>query len=214
MPPRIKTPQERDQLKKLILDAARQLFVERGIEAVSMREIAKRVNYSPTTIYLHFVDKNDLLQTLCDHDSLVLAHDLHLITTNPNPDGIQQLRALCLAYSRYALTYPNHYRFMFMMPKPNQTQENSRLHHGNIEQDAYALLRATVQQAFEQAAFRPELDNIDLIAQTLWAGIHGVCALEITMACDEWITWQPIEQRIALMQDNMIRGLIKSQPTY
>lgn len=209
MPPRVKTLEERQQLQKLILDAARDLFVQHGVEAVSMREIAKRVGYSPTTIYLYFKDKNDLLQTLCDHDSLILANDLRNINADAAPDAVQQLRELCSAYSRFALAYPNHYRFMFMTPKPSNSKDKSKLRQGNIEQDAYAFLRSMVQQAFEQQVFRADLANMDLIAQTLWAGIHGVCALEIGMAGDDWVDWQPIDQRVSLMQHAMIQGLTR-----
>ena len=57
MPPKLKTELERQQLRTLIIDAARELFVTRGIDAVSMREIAKKINYSATTLYNHFADK-------------------------------------------------------------------------------------------------------------------------------------------------------------
>ncbi|MCB5188853.1 TetR/AcrR family transcriptional regulator [Methylobacillus caricis] len=214
MPRRHKTPEERQRLKMLILDAARQLFIERGIEAVSMREIAKRMAYSPTTIYLHFADKNDLLQTLCDNDFLILANDLQHINASSKQDITEQLRQLCTAYSRYALAYPNHYRFMFMTPKPVNSKEKSRIRQGNVEQDAYAFLRSMVTQAFEQQVFRPELQNIDLIAQTMWAGIHGVCALEISMIEDDWVDWQPIEQRVFLMQEALIQGLVRPRPVH
>jgi AcrR family transcriptional regulator len=73
MSPKIKSPEEREKLRKTILDAARTLFVERGIEAVSMREIAKKINYSATTLYNYFVDKEALLQAVCDEDFLALA---------------------------------------------------------------------------------------------------------------------------------------------
>jgi len=51
----------------LIIDAARELFVTRGVEAVTMREIAKRINYSATSIYLHFADKEALLRAILRH---------------------------------------------------------------------------------------------------------------------------------------------------
>jgi len=54
MPPKLKSPEDREQLRSQILDAARTLFVERGIEAVTMRQIAKQINYSATTLYHYF----------------------------------------------------------------------------------------------------------------------------------------------------------------
>jgi AcrR family transcriptional regulator len=73
MPPRVRSAQDREKLRASILDAARMLFVERGIDAVSMREIAKKINYSATTLYHHFADKEALLQAVCDEDFLKLA---------------------------------------------------------------------------------------------------------------------------------------------
>ena len=59
---------ERTELRELILEAARDLFVELGYEGVSMRKVAQRINYSPTAIYLHFADKEALFHELCARD--------------------------------------------------------------------------------------------------------------------------------------------------
>ena len=47
---------EKEQLRRQILSAARELFVNEGYENVSMRKIANKIEYSPTTIYLYFKD--------------------------------------------------------------------------------------------------------------------------------------------------------------
>ena len=64
---------ERQELRVRILDAARELFAEQGYDAVTMREIADRIEYSPTAIYFHFKDKEALLRELCDTDFATLA---------------------------------------------------------------------------------------------------------------------------------------------
>jgi AcrR family transcriptional regulator len=66
MPPKPKTEAERQQLRTFIIDSARELFVTRGVEAVTMREIAKRIDYSATSIYLHFADKDAVLRAILD----------------------------------------------------------------------------------------------------------------------------------------------------
>ena len=50
---------QKEHLREEILEAARELFLKEGVENVSMRAIAKRIEYSPTTIYLYFKDKWD-----------------------------------------------------------------------------------------------------------------------------------------------------------
>ena len=112
MPPKLKTAAEREQLRTLIIDAARELFVARGVEAVTMREIAKRIGYSATSIYLHFADKEAVLSAICDTDFLALATSLKAILQIADP--VERMHALGRGYAAFALTHPNHYRLMFM----------------------------------------------------------------------------------------------------
>lgn len=210
MPPKPKTDLERQQLRSAILDAARELFVERGVEAVTMREIARRIDYSPTAIYLHFKDKEALIRELCDTDFLALAQELQAIERIADP--IERLHQLGLGYVRFAVTHPNHYRLMFMTPQVIFDPDTTAIESGNPEQDAYAHLRTMVAEAHASGRFRPDLTDPDLIAQTLWAGLHGVCSLEIAKKQDCWVEWRDFEVRIALMQESLMRGLLKETP--
>jgi AcrR family transcriptional regulator len=207
MPPRIKSEQDREKLRASILDAARHLFVERGIDAVSMREIAKRINYSATTLYHHFADKEALLQAVCDEDFLKLASGMHQVMQLP--DLIERIQALGKGYALFALQHPSHYRLMFMTPRAPCNQEISRIQQGNTEQDAYAQLKHVVQEAFAAGLFREEITDSELIAQTIWAGIHGVCSLQIALGQEVWVEWADIEARLQLMQSVMLQGLLR-----
>lgn len=210
MPPKPKTEQQRLQTRTAIIDAARELFVERGVDAVTMREIAKRIGFSPTAIYLHFKDKEALIHELCDTDFLALAHGLQAIGQIADP--VERLRLLGLGYVQFAVTHPNHYRLMFMTPQVKHAAEDSSIEAGNPEQDAYAHLRGMVTEAHAAGRFRSELDDPDLIAQTLWSGLHGVCALEIAKKNDCWVQWRDFEARVKLMQDVLMRGLLREAP--
>src|SRR5687767_8656064 len=105
---------ERDQVRSKIMDAARELFVRDGYESVSMRKIAEAIEYSPTAIYIHFADKAELMQQLCQHDFQSLAHVFHDLAQIPDP--IERIRQTGHTYIRFAARHPNHYRFMFMTP--------------------------------------------------------------------------------------------------
>ena len=208
MPPKTKTAEERDNLRQQILDAARSLFVERGIEAVSMREIAKKINYSATTLYNHFADKEALLQAVCDEDFLALAHGMAEIMKIP--DLIARILALSNGYAQFALQHPCHYRLLFMTPRTPCNLEITQIKQGSTEQDAYAQLKLVVQEAYDAALFRPELTDFELIAQTLWAGIHGACSLEIALHQETWVNWANLEARIDLVQIALLRGLLRN----
>ncbi len=207
MPPKPKTEVERQQLRALIIDAARELFVTRGVEAVTMREIAKRIGYSATSIYLHFADKEAVLRAICDTDFLALATSLKTILQIVDP--VERLTALGYGYAEFALRYPNHYRLMFMAARMPYDVEKSSLQQHSAEQDAYFQLKTVVTDVHAAGRFKAELQDVDLIAQTIWAGIHGVCSLEINMACDKWVNWADISARLQLMQTVMIRGLLR-----
>lgn len=208
MPPKPKTEAERQQLRMLIIDAARELFISKGVEAVTMREIAKRIGYSATSIYLHFADKEAVLRAILDVDMLALATSLSAIMQITDP--VERMQALGQGYAEFALTYPNHYRLMFMAERIPCDPEKSNLQQNNAEQDAYYQLKTVVNDAFVAGRFRAELENVDLIAQTIWAGIHGVCALQISMAEDKWVDWTDINARLLLMQEVLLRGLLKN----
>ncbi|HOY69655.1 MAG TPA: TetR/AcrR family transcriptional regulator [Methylotenera sp.] len=208
MPPKPKTEAERQQLRTLIIDAARELFVSKGVEAVTMREIAKRIGYSATSIYLHFADKEAVLRAILDADMLALATSLSAIMQIADP--VERMQALGHGYAEFALTYPNHYRLMFMAERMPCDPDKSNLQQNHAEQDAYYQLKTVVNDAFMAGRFRPELNNVDLIAQTIWAGIHGVCSLQISMAEDKWVAWTDINARLLLMQDVLLRGLLKT----
>jgi AcrR family transcriptional regulator len=207
MPPKIKTETERLQLRTLIIDAARDLFVTRGVEAVTMREIAKRIGYSATSIYLHFADREAVLRAICDTDFLALAtalKDIMLIT-----DPVERMKALGKGYAEFALSYPNHYRLMFMSARMPHDVDLSSLEKNSPEQDAYFQLKSVVTDVYLAGRFKADLQNVDLIAQTIWAGMHGVCSLEINMACDKWVNWTEISDRLQLMQTVLIYGLLR-----
>ena len=208
MPPKPKTEFERQRLRTLIIDAARELFVARGADAVTMREIAKRIGYSATSIYLHFANKEALLRVICDTDFLALATSLKNVMLIVNP--IDRLKALSSGYAAFALTHPNHYRLMFMTARtPCDDPEQSSLQRNSAEQDAYYQLKTVVNDVHVAGYFRADLKDADLIAQTIWAGTHGVCALQISMSEDKWVNWCSISARLQLMQQVMMRGLMK-----
>ncbi len=207
MPPKPKTEAERQQLRTLIIDAARDLFVAKGVEAVTMREIAKRIGYSATSIYLHFADKESLIRAICDTDFLALANSLKQLLQISDP--VARMLAFGQGYATFALNHPNHYRMMFMTEHVPCEPTNSIIVQNNAEQDAYFQLKTVVNDVFVAGKFRQELTDPELIAQTIWAGMHGVCALEINMKNDTWVNWRLIEQRLTLMQQTLLRGLLR-----
>ena len=208
----VKERRERDRIetREKILEAARDLFIEEGFDGVSMRRIAERVEYSPTAIYMHFADKEQLFMEICHEDFRRLAQSLVGLAQVPDP--VERLQRIGDAYVEFGLQNPNHYRTMFMTPHPPIAESEEALKgRGNPEEDAYELLRATVREALSAGAFREHLRDADLISQTLWGGAHGVVSLQIAKCNDEWVHWCDIGKRARTMTNSLLRGLLKEE---
>jgi AcrR family transcriptional regulator len=208
----VKERREREKLetREKILDAARELFLTEGYDGVSMRQVAERIDYSPTAIYVHFADKDELFRELCHADFARLAgvfQDFAKLT-----DPVERIKRIGSAYIEFGRRFPNHYRLMFMTPHPLAgLDERDCEVKGNPEVDAYAFLKRSVQQAIDAGMFREELRDPELLSQTLWAAVHGVISLEIAKHSDHWVDWRLIEQRADLMLDATLRGLLKEK---
>ena len=206
MGPKERRQRERDDTRGRIMDAARELFVSEGYDGVSMRRIAEKIEYSPTAIYFHFKDKDALIRELCDCDFLSLAEQFTGAAQIENP--IERLKATGRAYAAFGIEHPNHYRLMFMTPHESRASE-SRLDHGNPEEDAYAFLRSIVVEALGRGLFRSDYTDADLIAQIVWSGVHGVVSLEIAKCHDDWVEWLPVRERVESMIDVLVDGLTR-----
>ena len=200
---------EKQDTRERILDAARELFAAEGYDAVTMRKIAAKIEYTPTAIYFHFADKDALIRELCATDFLALAGQFQPLALVADP--IERIKRIGAAYIEFAFAHPNHYRLMFMTPKPMDEEDMSQLgvEKGNPAQDSYAFLRQAVVEAIAAGRFRSELNDPDLICQTLWAGVHGVAALQCALEHDPWVEWRSAERRTALMLETLFHGLLR-----
>ena len=193
----------RDDIRTRILDAAREMFATDGVEAVTMRAIAKRIEYTPTTIYHHFRDKHALLVELCQVDMAALAQAFQRIGRIEDP--AERLCRLGMAYVDFAIEHPGHYRFLFMTVKPDLLVDDPLA--AMPDQNAYRMLLATVTEGIEAGRYRPEFDDPDQLAQLAWGGLHGIVSLHIAKGSEPWIEWRDVRESARAMIDLMMRGI-------
>ena len=190
---------EKEQLRRQILAAARELFVNEGYESVSMRKIASKIEYSPTTIYLYFKDKADLLDSVCKETLLDLLTTLELLKEDKS-DPVETLRKSGRAYVEFGLKYPQDYKLTFVV-RP-QFQKGLGLQEGSVGERVFNYLRATVSECIRQKAFR-EVD-VEITGQALWSAVHGVTLLLIDFSD---FPWTGKDKLIDMVIDTMIEGL-------
>jgi AcrR family transcriptional regulator len=165
---------QREGTRQEILDAARELFVHDGYANVSMRKIAEKAEYAPGTIYLYFRDKSEILESLCEETFAKLHKRLENIEKD-SADLLDGLRRALESYIRFGLENPSHYIVTFVLPPPPH-EHDEKTHTMGFQ--CFAKLQGVVQKGIE-AGLLEERDPQE-IAQTLWAGIHGVTALLLT----------------------------------
>jgi len=164
---------DKENLRQEIMDAAREMFVREGYANVSMRKIADKIGYSATTIYLYFNDKNDLLHQICEQTFALLAQNINAIY-HLSDTPLEKLRSGLREYIHFGLKHPSQYEIVFITPLPVETEGGFEDSNGRI---AFDTLRRVISDCIEANLLKN--NDVELISQTLWAGIHGVTSLLI-----------------------------------
>ena len=107
----------KEEFRREILDAARELFINEGYEKFSMRKLAEKIEYSPTTIYLYFKDKDDLLFAMCEEVAERFFADLTDIRT-AHTDPLESLRQALLNLIEFGFNNPDEYKVPFHYAPP------------------------------------------------------------------------------------------------
>jgi AcrR family transcriptional regulator len=198
---------ERLAMREQILNAARELFAERGYQAVTMREIGKRISYSATALYNHFEDKEALVRELCRRDFADFAQRF-LAGVVGSKSPMESMCRAGLIYLGFAVELPQHYRLMFLTPLPEAPPDAGEREDPRM--NAYVFLRGLVDALLAGGYLRPELTDADLVAQTVWATVHGAAALELTLdKQDKWLDFKPRQERFAEALRLIIRGMLR-----
>lgn len=187
---------EKEGLREEILEAARTLFVKEGYESVSIRKIADKIEYAPGTIYLYFRDKAEILDRICEETFAKLLRRMEAIRED-NAAPLDKLRRGLRTYIHFGLENPNHYVVTFIQAKVHL---ESKSVFETTGQQAFACLRKCGQECIEAGEL--VCNDADEVAQTLWAGIHGLTSLLIT--CDSF----PFIEHNRLV-DRMVETLVE-----
>lgn len=165
---------EREEVKDLILNAAREIFLKEGYENTSIRKIATAIEYSPGIIYHHFKDKNDLLLALHDKAFECKIEALFLSVQNM-PDPLERLKATGIGYIQYGMDNPQDYELMFIL---SCTMEALAVKEEFWQDGAAAInmLKQNILECMEAGYFRKDI-NPDEISLILWSQVHGLVSL-------------------------------------
>jgi len=186
-----------EQLHTQILSAAAELLAESGREDdVSIRAVADRVGVTPPSIYIHFADKDALLDAVCVAAFTDMHEAMAKAGANAHDDPVAALAAQGRAYIAFARSRPEHYRLMFMR-RPGHDLEMPT----EAEISATAGLSTVIEtvRIAQQTGVIADDDDPTRVALTLWAAVHGVAALLIAKPHFPWGDTDELVDRVVAM---------------
>jgi len=175
------------ELRGDVLRAAVDLLGETGDEdAVSLRAVAQRVGVSVPSIYLHFADKQALLDAVCEEVFAALDTSMQVAAADaPNP--FEGLRRMGVAYVQFARANPEQYRIVLMRKHERDEETYADLVMASA---AFEHFVSAVQECVDAGVFEGDAGQLAL---RLWAAAHGVAAL---LVAKPYFPWPPLDDYI------------------
>lgn len=166
---------EREELRALILEGARKLFIEKGIEQTTIRNIADAINYSVGTVYVYFKDKAAILHALHTQGFMQLGGEMRVLFNVQEP--MERLKALGRVYIKFALDNRDMYDLMFNLPAPITYLEATHAEEWNEGKATFAALQTTVKDCIDAGYFKGH--SLEPLSYMIWSCVHGMCSLYI-----------------------------------
>ena len=166
---------QKTEIRKMILDASMKLFVEQGFENVSIRKIADLIEYSPTTVYLYFKDKDDILFNLHELGFQKMAEYNEGLWDIKNP--LMRLHKMGENYIKFGISHPEFYDIMFIMRAPMQAIENTMECEWKSGDTALGRLKDTIREGMDKGLIVK--GDVDAVSMVIWSMVHGLVSLSI-----------------------------------
>ena len=159
-------------LREACVTEALAIIAERGVEELSLREVARRLDVSHQAPYKHFPNRDALLAEVVARAFAAFA--AHLDDRPRHEDPAQDLASLGHAYLAYADAHPLDYRLMFATPLPDPAAHPAMLARAR---HAFSVTREVAARLGGRDAAEVELD-----ALFVWSLVHGIAGLRVMSA--------------------------------
>ncbi|HXB07195.1 MAG TPA: TetR/AcrR family transcriptional regulator [Puia sp.] len=171
------------EIRKLILDASMKLFVEEGFDSVTIRRIADLIEYSPTTVYLYFKDKDEIFATLHDIGFQRMAEFNRDLNTIQNP--LLRLHKMGENYLQFGMENPEYYNLMFIDTVPMEKLAEAGCDEWKPGDGAIQRLKETVTECIDKG-YLEKADPL-VVSLSIWSFVHGLMSLAIRGRMEKFI---------------------------
>ena len=206
------TPAERRRVKvrEMILAAAERVFATEGADGLSIRRLARKIDYSPAAIYKYFESKEELVHELKEAFFAKLLSHVNSIADASEPFD-ERARRCVATYMRVAVEKPYHYAAAFAgeLSHAGPTLDDPGFEHTKKGM-AFLVLRGMVEEGVSSGQFRGDIDAT-LAAKSIWASMHGLAMMIVHIPSFPALKGSPSrmarEDFIDMHADNVVRGL-------
>jgi len=189
-------------LRRALLDATLALVDEHGIDGFTLREVARRAGVSHNAPYHHFPDKRALVADLAAESYAELGVELAAAARGA-ADPLAALRTIGIAYVRFAVRHPSRFR---VMNRPELRSPGRVTPVEAAGERTEQPVRDVIAAA--QAAGVLVAGEVDAIALTAWAAVHGLAMLVVDGPLrHRFRSLRAAEQAAAQVIDGMLDGL-------
>ncbi|TWI13067.1 TetR/AcrR family transcriptional regulator [Sphingobacterium siyangense] len=161
--------QEKQEMSKKILNGARKIFLEKGYDQTSIRNIASEINYSPGTIYFYFKDKSEIFYELHREGFRLLLSKME--KNDSEQDPFERLKKNGQTYIEFAKEHKDYYNLMFIVEE-SKKEDRSEF---NISKDAINHMKHTIEDCQKNGRLK-QFDTDDFTFMMI-SVLHGICAL-------------------------------------
>lgn len=167
-----KTNYHHGDLRQALLKAALVLLKTKDVKSLSLREVARQAGVSHTAPYRHFADKSALLAAVAEEGFTEFGQYLQGAVDSVNADPVESLKSTGVAYVRYALDHPTHFRVMFgyCIAEPIVGSQLP-----TIAQGTFQILVNVIVAGQAAGVIKP--GDSRALAVERWALVHGLAML-------------------------------------
>ena len=191
-------------LREVLVETSLKVIEKHGIGALTLREIGAQAGVSRTAAYRHFASKEDLLCAISEAGFALFRTEMAASMAAVPADFPSRLRAMAVAYVRFALRHQARFAVMFDVtrrpPIPPPQVECVTQPEGDL---AFAQLEGVVREGQKNGYVRS--GETMLLAQRVWAHIHGVSLLRLAVGPSGELE----EDVLNRMTDLLLKGLAR-----
>lgn len=198
--------EKNEQIKNLILETAKDIISNEGLEKLSIRKIVKQIDYSPAIVYHYFKNKDEIINTLVAQGYRRILSSVMSVDKNSEQPHLQ-IKQTMTNYIKAALTYPQEYKALMLKDNDDVLKITGILSEGiSAKSKTLGLLCEIIQGGIDIGIFKD--GNVELMAQVLWTSMFG---LTTKLIVEKNIPEAQVDNLIEQLFDTLFHGMIKME---